>query len=249
MNHLQLLLDKFEPIRVENKQLSKAHNFNIFSILRKKSDEVNLHSRFIAELLNPQGSHGLGDIFLKLFLEVIRKREFNLGGVKVYREKHKIDLLIEGNSGWIVIENKIYAEDQNTQLERYYETALKIIKDINKIDIFYLSLFGKEPSFQSLGNLPPNLINLISYNKDVLEWIDKCIEKAAMKPELREVLVQYSRIVKELTGNMRSEELKNQVIDVLSKGDNILRANEIVQYWTDVKWHVQERFWEKLEVK
>ena len=43
--------------------------FNIFSILRKSSDEVNLHSKFIYELLNPNGSHQQGDIFLNLFIE------------------------------------------------------------------------------------------------------------------------------------------------------------------------------------
>ena len=44
-------------------------NFNVFSILQKSSDEVNLHSKSIYELLNQNVSHQQGDIFVNLFIE------------------------------------------------------------------------------------------------------------------------------------------------------------------------------------
>jgi len=43
-----------------------GENFNIFRILKVESSEVKTHSAFIAELLNPNGSHGQKDTFLKL---------------------------------------------------------------------------------------------------------------------------------------------------------------------------------------
>ncbi|MBO0201250.1 PD-(D/E)XK nuclease family protein, partial [Vibrio alginolyticus] len=46
--------------------------FNIFSILRNESEEVALHSRFIGELLNPNGSHGQGRLFQQLFLQQLQ---------------------------------------------------------------------------------------------------------------------------------------------------------------------------------
>ena len=46
----------------------RQEHFNIFSILRKEHDEERLHSRFIAELLNPQGSHYMGAVFCALFI-------------------------------------------------------------------------------------------------------------------------------------------------------------------------------------
>jgi len=49
-----------------------ARPFNIFSILRAERNERFTHSAFIAELLNPNGSHCQGAIFLKLFLDEIK---------------------------------------------------------------------------------------------------------------------------------------------------------------------------------
>ena len=40
---------------------------NIFDILRVSSQEIR-HSNFLAWLLNPKGSHGLGSYFLKRIL-------------------------------------------------------------------------------------------------------------------------------------------------------------------------------------
>ena len=47
-----------------------GENFNVFSILQMESAEVKTHSAIIAELLNPQGSHSQGTLFLKLFLQL-----------------------------------------------------------------------------------------------------------------------------------------------------------------------------------
>jgi len=43
------------------------HDYNIFTLFHKFSDEVNLHSNFIASLLDPNGDHYRGDLFLKIF--------------------------------------------------------------------------------------------------------------------------------------------------------------------------------------
>ena len=49
----------------------KGEHFNLFSVIRKENDEVIVHNRMIAELLNPEGSHGLGDIPLHSFIDYI----------------------------------------------------------------------------------------------------------------------------------------------------------------------------------
>ena len=53
-------------------------------------------------------------------------------GAKVERERHNIDILITNGSGQaLAIENKIYAEDQDRQIERYYrELKGKGYKDV-----------------------------------------------------------------------------------------------------------------------
>lgn len=51
--------------------------FNIFSILNVSSNEVRLHSNFIAELLNHKGTHSFRNEFCKLFISQLLPFEKN----------------------------------------------------------------------------------------------------------------------------------------------------------------------------
>ncbi len=53
--------------------LAKGEHFNLFSVLKIEGRENNTHSAFLAELLNPKGSHKQGSKFLELFLKLINK--------------------------------------------------------------------------------------------------------------------------------------------------------------------------------
>ncbi|WBM75340.1 PD-(D/E)XK nuclease family protein [Saprospira grandis] len=50
---------------------SQGLRFNIFELLNVQYDEVSTHSAFIADLLDPRGSHDRGSIFLKAFYDSI----------------------------------------------------------------------------------------------------------------------------------------------------------------------------------
>ncbi|AZI26328.1 hypothetical protein EA772_13615 [Pedobacter sp. G11] len=65
-------------------------NFNVFRILKLESSEVRMHSAFLAELLNPKGSHGQKDIFLKLFIDMFcyKGRQFDTQSAEVVVEKY-----------------------------------------------------------------------------------------------------------------------------------------------------------------
>ena len=69
----QHLLTKVSAINKKFESIAEitGENFNVFKILKVGTKEVRLHSAFITELLNPKGSHGQGDVFLKLFIEVV----------------------------------------------------------------------------------------------------------------------------------------------------------------------------------
>ena len=45
--------------------------FNVFNILGLRSNETRTHSAFLAELLKPNGSHGMGDAYLKSFISLM----------------------------------------------------------------------------------------------------------------------------------------------------------------------------------
>jgi len=65
--------------------MTRTDGFNVFTILRRADDEVNLHSRFLAELFDPDGAHHQGDAFLDLFLKCIGVSGFELKNVQMQR--------------------------------------------------------------------------------------------------------------------------------------------------------------------
>lgn len=71
------LLEATQVIASHQAQIARLSgvNFNVFRLLRMEEDEVRLHSRFIAELLDPKGSHGQGSAFLELFLRQVDEKE------------------------------------------------------------------------------------------------------------------------------------------------------------------------------
>ena len=143
-----LLSDVSKAIqKYDEEYFQSGKTFNIFTVLEIGHLE-KVHSAILAELLNPNGSHGQKDGFLKLFYKAcnlnydvsIEKRRVVRNEVSVglvsedYCEGGRIDLLveIEGENS-IVIENKIHALDQKNQLVRYrkaYPTA----------QLFYLTI-------------------------------------------------------------------------------------------------------------
>ncbi|QTR47800.1 PD-(D/E)XK nuclease family protein [Thiothrix litoralis] len=243
---LQKILDKTELLRLKYSLFYKKNSFNIFQVLKKGDDEVNVHSNFISELLNPKGSHGKEDIFLRLFIEQTLDITYeSLGNCLLVRPEHQnIDIYIEFDKTIIVIENKIHAQDQYRQLERYYEYA----KLKNKpIYLMYLTLDGKEPSSDSLGNLSIDVVTLISYKYEVLNWITACIKEAALNPSLREATYQYLDLIKYLTGQSMSAENRKDIISLLKTGDNAKNALQIQKNWIHAKWYAQKYFWEELK--
>ena len=241
----QKLLDKLEILNLKYSNLEAKNSFNIFKILKKGSDEVNVHSNFICELLDPEGSHGKGAVFLDIFIKDIIG--LNLSGVNsfyIVKTEHKnIDIYIERNEVVIIIENKIYAKDQNRQLERYYEYARTKNK---KVYIVYLTLYGSEPSQRSLGNLSIDNIILLSYKYEIIKWTELCLKESVSSPTLRETIHQYLDLIKNLTGQSMSAEKRHEIINLLETGDNANYALQIQKNWIHAKWFAQKYFWEEL---
>lgn len=240
---LQQLLYKVDIIRLRQQLRPASDRFNIFSILRQESDEVNLHSRFLHELLNPKGSHGLGPKFLHLFATVCENFPvLNDENVQVLREHANIDILIQDNQHAVVIENKIYAGDQHEQLKRYHEYTAKAYR---KPTLFYLTLDGKAPSDWSTAGLDAP-VHLISYAGEIDQWLTACIKESAAVPSVRETLIQYQNLVHQLTGNDMNELEKTDVLSLMAQDDNAERAMIIARNWNHVRWHTEWEFWKLL---
>lgn len=223
---LKNLLDNVQNLIVHYKKVSQltGENFNVFKILKLEASEVRLHSAFIAELLNPKGSHGQGDVFLRLFKDLFcfKGNDLDTANCIVETEKHtglisksgteggRIDILItDANDNRIIIENKIYAGDQKNQLLRYYNFS-------KEADLIYLTLGGKEPESLSRGELTGDQhYKCYSYKIDIINWLEACRKESAMLPILRESITQYINLLKYLTNQAANHNMEKELQQML----------------------------------
>ncbi len=244
-----------ESLLQQTAQLNREHAatareerraFNVFAMLRPEDDEVNLHSRFLFEVLNPRGTHGMGTAFLERFLAQAGLEGFDVTTATVQREYQSMDIFI-ANAVWqaIILENKIYAPDQPGQLARYYKAVRKA--GYRDVTVLYLTLYGDAPGAESAGNLDEELITL-SYADDVRDWLAACIEVAASYPTVRETLKQYQWLVEKQTGQAEGRLLMD-VKALLKDEESLAAAISISQALIEVKIEVLFAFWLSLEEK
>lgn len=236
---------------LSEKSAAIGESFNIFKLLRMETDEVRVHSAMLADLLDPGGSHGQGVAFARLFGPLGGLSNDELKSARVGTEiavggESRLDILIDTNRRCIVIENKIYAADQERQLERYHEFASSGEKDFA---VYYLTLGGDPPGEASLGTLSEREVQCISYERDVLEWLDGCIKQVARVPRIREVLNQYRAVVRRLTG-VGQENLTMELKELLKQrqGDtyHFELAPAIAAALTEVSVEAEWNFWQAL---
>jgi hypothetical protein len=205
--------------RYEESFKLSGENFNIFNVLNLTSKEL-IHSKMIAMLLDPMAEHRMGDIFLNNFLNILKSRKIIVNEFfdtiieteKVFNNG-QIDILITSkNKNQIIIENKIYARDQSSQLLRYH--------DYNKnATLLYLTLDGHNANEISTHGLlkEGQDYQCISYQRDILEWLEICKKDTIDIPFLREVVNQYIILIKQLTGQARSKKMEKEIIELVAK--------------------------------
>ena len=238
MQEVNVILQK-EKVRKEESR-KRGERFNMFELLGVAHYELK-HSKIIACFLDPKGSHGQGDLFLKLFLQIINdesnlhpsktteeevepiafnRMELDTSKAKVDTEydindNGRIDILIRDDLGkGVIIENKIYANDQHEQLIRYENFAKKALKEHV---IYYLTLYGSDASEDSAKNVE---YRRISYSKHIVKWLQCCIQHSATMPAIRESLVQYLNHVKQLTNQDMDQLSTQELIELLGSEKN-----------------------------
>lgn len=227
-------------------------DFNIFQTIANPYDEMNLHSKFIYTILNEKK---YGYEFLLSFLKNIGLDlvDIDKSSIKIEREKAvhdgRLDLYIEFRANdelySIAIENKIYAGDQNKQLDRYLD-YLDMLNKGNEKYLYYLTLDGHDPSSESCSNLS-KVIN-ISYSENILNWIGEAISISAKEATLREVLVQYEELLEKICG--KDIDYTMEIKDyILKNADNYDFAKSLETGLTEAKVELQDKFWKRLEAR
>lgn len=245
-NDYYLALDRY---RIENKTI--AEDFNIFNILGVEHYEVSTHSSLLRELLDSNGSHGQGNLFFIEFLSmlsdkgIIPREEINKYSSKMFDDyiceaeravdTGRIDIIIERLECefpfCLIIENKIWAVDQEKQIERYWQELKKKKAPENRKKILYLSIDGHLPSEWSIDNKLRNelenqqVLYCISYKEDVKLWLGKSLQKIESE-KVKYIIGQYIDVLKKLKeGSMAT--LNKNLYDFLVLPDNWQFAKEI----------------------
>ncbi|RLA74148.1 MAG: hypothetical protein DRG11_05870 [Epsilonproteobacteria bacterium] len=224
----------------QEKQKQRGHNnYNVMSVLRKPTEEVGMHSRFIFSLLNTNGKHFQGDLFLKLFIKHALKMDDDMGDiVSVKREdstdeNKRVDFVIKTSNYIIGIEMKVNHHDSKYQMSDYFtylkQEAKKDGIDEQNVKIFYLTKTGKKASKDSLEyrnktslasseneTMEDSDYTRISFRKHILDWLKECQKEVSNITNLNEVLRQYIEVVQ-----MVNKEYKGKIMTIIDYLKNI----------------------------
>lgn len=258
MDNLKLenLLKQISEIKKKNDALLDATGmrFNIFKILGIRHYE-KYHTSTLAELLNPKGTHGMKDTFLKLFIKIVLADDFlfdlenkNITVRKEYTiDEGRIDIFIENSKSKqaIIIENKIFAPDQKDQLKRYASFGKKKYNGNHRI--LYLTLCGKEAPEQSGGGID---YKCISYKDHIIKWLEECLKVSSNSPNVNRIIFQYLNHLKQLTHQDMDTEYTKEIVKLLADNvENVESAVIIYQNFERMKLRIIEEMGNRIAEK
>lgn len=264
-----LLKEVFQHIE---QRIDSGEDYSVLETAIKGNEEM-MHSSVIASLLDTRGAHGQKCRFLELFLGCLPERfksfdascartacERNIGQ-KTENSGGRVDICIENSSGqMIIIENKIFAGDQEHQILRYVEFLRGRLLDVPagrlrnrggvKFPVLYLTPDGHSPSDDSTQadgmqcKCGEDYV-CISYKDVIVPWLDKCINEMEDKPHLKEHLTTYRDIIKKkVLGMDRNKDIIN-IIE--SAKENIKAAREISGQLDEIKIDAVTTFWRTIK--
>lgn len=246
-NNVQTLINN-----IYQKSDKFVNDFSIFDMLGQSSRELT-HSAFIAQMLNPNGIHGMGSLFLSLFLKHLPVTfDFQTDSVDVEIEKDygpktgkgvdarggRIDIFLKDLNGRIiVIENKIYANDQEDQLQRYSNEAAEESK--NRFLLLYLTLDKHDPT-----NCPPTVkFHKISYKEHISSWLKECLNNIESTHPLYNIISQYMTTINTLISDQ-------QIMDIIQQSSQNVKASlQIARLADDSRQILKYRFLTQLGKK
>lgn len=186
-------------------ELNEAPRFNIFQILENKSLEKH-HSRFLGDLLDPNGRHSQGQIFLRRFLTENGldniKSDPRLGTLQVTLEleskitgESRPDIIVRCPPLFlIVIENKIGAgegqsRDGTWQLEKYRDWLDKQ-SGFEEKRLIFLTPDGRDSASHREHRK-------LSYITQVRPLLTECLNEIRA-PRVQHAVRQYLEVIDDL---------------------------------------------------
>lgn len=191
---------------LEESDLLLASRFNLFRILGVERLEVTTHSAFLVSLLDPHQFHGQKTLFLRKFIDICKKKKFgpffplddhfgrNIEWTvkpEMLTPQGKMDIVVLAESiGFLlVIENKIDAGEQESQLERYWQWMQTQREKFPNRILIYLTIAGINAYSMKTGTYYK-----MSYREDIVDWLRHCIPEVKAE-RVRDALRQYENLV------------------------------------------------------
>lgn len=228
MDAYKELLSKTSTFTRESWPHYSSYHYNIFDILEISGKEV-IMCRFLADLLNPEGEHGCGILFLKSFFQdILKKSDLSdalLTHTDVIKEfvidnERRIDIVIRNALFFVPVEVKIYAGEQEGQCYDYYQYA-------KNSPIIYLTRFGDTPSQYSRKKkdgtefLSPDHILCISWENDICGWLERLSEH--LTNPVKSMVAQYIDAIRRMA-NQQEKQLMDKTLNVLYESPDYFRA-------------------------
>ena len=196
--------------RMNQLKIKTPGTMNVAEIMNRHHLE-NQHSNIIAFLVNPSEIHNHPE-YGSLFLNMLKEKGLGIEGKEIYKvfrenstdELRRMDIFIETDSDFIIIENKINAGDQENQIKDYVEYVKKHYEVSNNVFVCYLTKFGVEPSEKSITKEQLDILRennqfvSLSYSDDVLNWLNE-LKVKENEDVLKSGIIQYIDVVKEIS--------------------------------------------------
>ena len=231
-----------------------GEDYSIFDVANIETDERAI-CRVLHDLLSPGGKHGQCGMYLEIFLQDCLGKHFSKIDVehaKVIREYYAdgrpIDIVIRiGSTTIIPIEVKIRADDQEQQCYDYCRYAQ--ITDENA-KVVYLTLIGDPPAEKSRKNrdndrLLDNEIKCLSFKKDIISWIEKCIFRTDKNIPVYGILNQLLVTIKRITNKVEDMQM-NEVVEMINEESRRVKAAVII---ADSIYHLRVKLLAKIAEK
>lgn len=209
----------------EQQKLRGLNDYNMVNVVRKANRELGMHSNVLYSLLDPNGLHYQGDLFLSLFIEHVLEMSLDDFGedIEVRAEEittanRRIDFTIKSSKHYIGIEMKVNAPDKEDQIKDYYEYLVEEAKNDNlqQVQMYYLTKFGAQASTYSTGT-GPITVKLISFKQHIINWINHCQNKVRNIANLNLAFENYRNIVHKITKAYKGNVVT--IPDELAKSD------------------------------
>ena len=196
--------------KINDQRIKTPGTMNVAEIMNRHHLE-NQHSNIIAFLVNPSEIHNHPE-YGSLFLNMLKEKGVGIEGKEIYKvfrenstdELRRMDIFIETDSDFIIIENKINAGDQENQIKDYVEYVKKHYEVSNNVFVCYLTKFGVDPSEKSISKEQLDILRennqfvSLSYSDDVLNWLNE-LKVKENEDVLKSGIIQYIDVVKEIS--------------------------------------------------